>query len=179
MRGVGTEVDTTMERIRRAALGRFARFGYGSTTMEDIATAAGVGGATLYRRWPDKPSLADSLLADVLSEFEALIAPGEGSSPKRRFVALVDRLWRFATDDPDRFVFLEGSVHAPYISAPTAARKESLTTAGGALLRDAGVRADQALASAMVMGTMIALLGACADVDPVDLAERLWAALRC
>jgi len=172
------EASTTAERIRRAALSRFATFGYGSTTMEDIATDAGVGVATLYRRWPDKPSLADSLLDHVLTDFEVIVVPAQGGSPKRRFVSLVERLWRFASDDPDRFIFLEDSVHAPYISAETATRKDLLTSAGAALLRDAGVRADEAIAHAMVIGTMTALLRARADVDPTDLADRLWSALR-
>ena len=146
--------------------------------MEDIAGDAGVGVATLYRRWPDKPALADALLDHVLSEFSAMFEPVSAPTAKQRFVAVIERLWKFADDDHARFIFLEGSVHAPYISEATAAHKGALTESGGELLATIGVGADRAVAHAMVIGTVTALLRAGETVDPSELAQRLWSALR-
>ncbi len=48
------ELDTRILTITRDVL---ARAGYAALTMEDVASAAGVGKQTLYRRWPRKPLL--------------------------------------------------------------------------------------------------------------------------
>ena len=43
--------------ILRAAVDLLADAGYGGVTMEGVAARAGVGKATVYRRWPSKPAL--------------------------------------------------------------------------------------------------------------------------
>jgi AcrR family transcriptional regulator len=48
------EVD---EAILTAAVRMLAQHGYGGVTMEGVAAEAGVGKATLYRRWPSKTDL--------------------------------------------------------------------------------------------------------------------------
>jgi AcrR family transcriptional regulator len=48
------EVD---QAILDATVELLARHGYDGVTMEGVATQAGVGKATLYRRWPGKPDL--------------------------------------------------------------------------------------------------------------------------
>src|SRR5215467_1393930 len=50
------------QRILAAAEELFARRGADNVTMEDIAQAAGVGKGTLYRRYPDRASIAVALL---------------------------------------------------------------------------------------------------------------------
>jgi AcrR family transcriptional regulator len=49
-------------RVLAAAEELFARHGAHNVTMEDIARAAGVGKGTLYRRYPDRASIAVALL---------------------------------------------------------------------------------------------------------------------
>jgi AcrR family transcriptional regulator len=49
-------------RVLAAAEELFGRRGAGDVTMEDIARAAGVGKGTLYRRFPDRASIAVALL---------------------------------------------------------------------------------------------------------------------
>ena len=68
-------VDDTSERIKRAALARFVEVGFGSTTVDDIAAGAGVGVASLYRRWPDKAALANELMTDYLAALEGMLEP--------------------------------------------------------------------------------------------------------
>jgi AcrR family transcriptional regulator len=58
------------ERILDAARGLFFEHGL-EAGMDDVARAAGVGAATLYRRFPTKDALLDAILADVLERFQA------------------------------------------------------------------------------------------------------------
>ncbi|WP_323773841.1 helix-turn-helix domain-containing protein [Alcanivorax sp.] len=49
--------DRTYEKILDAGLALFVEFGLRRTTMEDVATRAGIGRATAYRRFADKDQL--------------------------------------------------------------------------------------------------------------------------
>lgn len=49
--------DNTYEKILDAGLALFVEFGLRRTTMEDVATRAGIGRATAYRRFADKDQL--------------------------------------------------------------------------------------------------------------------------
>lgn len=51
------EAPELIERVLAAADGCFQRFGIAKTTMEDIARAAGISRATLYRYFADRESL--------------------------------------------------------------------------------------------------------------------------
>lgn len=72
-------------------------------TMEDIARAAGVGRGTLYRRYPDVPSVALALLDEHERQLQEQLmrgAPplGPGAPPRERlaafYAAMVDLLER-------------------------------------------------------------------------------------
>src|SRR5580704_17387320 len=56
------------ERILETARRLFADQGL-ETSMDEIARTAGVGPATLYRRFPTKEALLDAVLGDVLERF--------------------------------------------------------------------------------------------------------------
>ncbi|MER5337778.1 helix-turn-helix domain-containing protein [Micromonospora sp. NPDC002717] len=83
-------------RILAAAERLFAERGP-QISMTDLATAAGVGRATLYRRYPDVTSVAVALL-DVHEQRlqqEILAGPpplGPGASPRRRLEAFYDSM---------------------------------------------------------------------------------------
>jgi mycofactocin system transcriptional regulator len=55
---LGRPPTTTREEIERVALGLFAERGFEATTVEDIATAVGVGRRTLFRYFESKNDLA-------------------------------------------------------------------------------------------------------------------------
>lgn len=58
-RGRGRPRDPgTDERITAAAAELLLQRGFDRTTVDDVATRAGVGKATVYRRWPSKEDLA-------------------------------------------------------------------------------------------------------------------------
>jgi AcrR family transcriptional regulator len=59
-------------------------------TMEGIARAAGVGKATLYRRWPNK----DALLLDVVAVLDAQPPTGTTGDFRKDLVAAVDYIRR-------------------------------------------------------------------------------------
>jgi AcrR family transcriptional regulator len=56
-RAAAAETPEVVERVLAAADGCFQRFGIAKTTMEDVARAAGISRATLYRYFADRESL--------------------------------------------------------------------------------------------------------------------------
>jgi len=84
-------------RILAAAQRLFADTGAANVTMDDIAKAAGVGRATLYRRYPDRASIAVALLDEherTLQEELIRGAPplGPGAPPAARLAAFYDAM---------------------------------------------------------------------------------------
>jgi AcrR family transcriptional regulator len=61
--------------ILRVARQHFARAGFTSTTMADIARAAGMGVGSLYVYFPTKDALALTLLQTYIDELERAIVP--------------------------------------------------------------------------------------------------------
>ncbi|MET8542742.1 TetR/AcrR family transcriptional regulator [Kitasatospora sp. NPDC004799] len=59
-------------------------------TVEGIATAAGVGKATIYRRWPNK----EALLVDVVGRLEDPLPAPSGGSARDDLIAMVDYMRR-------------------------------------------------------------------------------------
>lgn len=59
---LGDSADSTREQILDAALALFVEFGLRRNTMDDVASKAGVGRATVYRRFGDKDSLIQAVI---------------------------------------------------------------------------------------------------------------------
>jgi AcrR family transcriptional regulator len=79
-------------RVLAAAAELFAVRGPQNVTMDDIAKAAGVGRATLYRRYPDRASIAVALLDEHERTLQEALLRGEpplgpGAEPAERLVA--------------------------------------------------------------------------------------------
>src|SRR5918995_7523710 len=79
-------------RVLAAADGLFASRGADHVTMEDIARAAGVGRATLYRRYPDRASIAVALLDEHERDLQERLLRGPpplgpGAPPAERLAA--------------------------------------------------------------------------------------------
>ncbi|MEV7552482.1 helix-turn-helix domain-containing protein [Amycolatopsis sp. NPDC089917] len=92
-------------KILKAADELFAARPAADVTMEDIAQAAGVGRATLYRRYPDRSAIAVALLDEHERELQErlLTGPpplGPGAPPAERlaafYAAMTDLLARHA-----------------------------------------------------------------------------------
>lgn len=90
-------------RVLRAAEELFAARGARNVTMDDIARAAGVGRGTLYRRYPDRASIAVALLDEHERALQEQLLRGRpplgpGAPPDQRlaafYAAMVDLLER-------------------------------------------------------------------------------------
>ena len=71
--------------IIEAALDLFAEHGVEGLCMEDVAARAGVGKATIYRRWPGK----EDLLLDALTALKTPLPEPRGESARDDLVALL------------------------------------------------------------------------------------------
>jgi AcrR family transcriptional regulator len=79
-------------RVLEAAARLFSEHDGRELTMEQIAEAAGVGKATLYRRYPDVPSIAVALLDEHERELQEQLLRGDpplgpGAPPEQRLAA--------------------------------------------------------------------------------------------
>ena len=86
----------TKERLRDAALARFAANGYVATSVEEVARDAGVTERTFFRHFPDKEEVLfdedDVLLAVLLSGLRDHIATSPADEPVVAARAAVRRL---------------------------------------------------------------------------------------
>jgi AcrR family transcriptional regulator len=80
-----------------AALDLFAESGPEGLCIEKVAARAGVGKATIYRRWPGK----EDLLLDALAAVKVPLPEPKGKSVRQDLAALLDAM-RLDTVDPRR-----------------------------------------------------------------------------
>jgi AcrR family transcriptional regulator len=82
--------------ILTAALDRFIEDGYQGMSIEQVAAQAGVGKATIYRRWPSK----EALITDAVGSFsEELTVPDTGST-RGDMLALVRQIVHVSSSSP-------------------------------------------------------------------------------
>jgi AcrR family transcriptional regulator len=80
--------------ILDAALELFTESGVAGVCMEAVAARAGVGKATIYRRWPGK----EDLLLDALSSLKSPIPEPAGESVRDDLVAMLKVMCQDASD---------------------------------------------------------------------------------
>jgi AcrR family transcriptional regulator len=80
-----------------AALSLFAEEGPAGLCIEKVAARAGVGKATIYRRWPGK----EQLLLDAMASLKKPLPEPAGDSAREDLVALVGAMCQ-ETEDPRR-----------------------------------------------------------------------------
>lgn len=171
--------DETTERIRAVALRRFCEVGYGSTNVDDIAAAAGVGVATIYRRWADKSALANDIYsAALVSMGEVMAMPLVSTTKKQRFLELWRATWSWAKEHPDEFTFVETHINDAFLSPENRAAKASADEGALALLDDFGLTASFDLCQSVILGTTGMLIRKDVEIDVDAVGERLWATLR-
>ncbi len=77
-----------------AALDEFAEAGPQGLAIEKVAAKAGVGKATIYRRWPGK----EDLLLDAISALRTELPEPKGESVREDLAALLDAMGRESGD---------------------------------------------------------------------------------
>lgn len=92
MKAQRSDAARNTARVLEAAARLFRERGAEDVTMEDIARAAGIGKATLYRRFPDRAAVAVALLDAHERELQERMIRGEpplgpGAPPVERLVA--------------------------------------------------------------------------------------------
>jgi AcrR family transcriptional regulator len=78
------EPDRSVRQILDAAVATFANLGIRRTTMDDIARTAGLGRATVYRRFPQKGDLVRAALLHELRRFLADLDDAIAGAPTVR-----------------------------------------------------------------------------------------------
>lgn len=96
------------DELLRAATAQFAERGVAATRVRDVAAAAGMSDAALYRHFPSLDALADELFALRMGTLgRDLAAAADGPGPLReRFAAVVAVVLDGRRDDPDAFAFV-------------------------------------------------------------------------
>ena len=152
--------EHTAQRILDAARRRFALVGIRRTTMDDIAAEAGVGRATLYRRFAGRD---DVVLATVAREFQGFAHDVDArmralDDPRDRFIEGFVAIVRAARTHPllQRLLEIEPDLVLPF-----------LTTQGALLLRFN----RSFLAEHLAAGQRAGLLRA--ELDPDLVAELI------
>src|ERR1700722_10880674 len=84
----GVEFDAFSEAILEAAVAQFMEYGLQRTSLNRIASAAGVSRATLFNRFPNREALERAVMLRetqrFIAEIDALVATGQ--TPEDRLV---------------------------------------------------------------------------------------------
>lgn len=107
-RGPARDGGQTRQRILAEALRLFTAKGFAQTTTRDIAHAAGIGDASMYRHFPSKEALVRELFLDGYTAYGAWLreAAGQGGPVGDRIDRIVRGLCALFDADPVRFRFL-------------------------------------------------------------------------
>jgi AcrR family transcriptional regulator len=162
-----------------AALSLFAESGPEGLCIERVAARAGVGKATIYRRWPGK----EDLLLDAIAALKTPLPEPAGRSAREDLVALLGAMCE-ETADPRRarqFALLLGEgakyprLMARYLETVVEPRREVIRTvlrrgiATGELRPDLDVEASLF----MLAGAVIARRGPEMEAVPPGYPERV------
>lgn len=93
---ISNAASDTGERILQAAASCVIDFGVDRVTLAEIARRARVSRPTVYRRWPDTPSIMSALLTSHITEVirEVPVDGSDRDALVKQVVAVADRLRR-------------------------------------------------------------------------------------
>ena len=95
--------------IVRAAVELYAADGFDATTVEAVAARAGVGKATVYRRYPNRVALIVAAATEVCT---GLATPCDTGSVREDLQAIARGMVRTLSDEPTRAMLAEISAAA-------------------------------------------------------------------
>ena len=167
-----------------AALDLFAESGPAGLCIEQVAARAGVGKATIYRRWPGK----EDMLLDALPLLASALPVPQGRSVRADLIALLDASCKEAADPRRRrlIALLQGEgvqyprLKASYLATVIQPRREAFRTvlrrgvATGELREDTDIDAAMYLLNGAVVASMS---GMHADLVDSRYARRVVAEL--
>lgn len=156
------------DRILDALAALIARWGYGKTTVDDIAREAGVAKGTVYVHWPTKGAMLQALIEREEGEWGAVIFERMAADPRGGTVSSLYRhslilsvqsplLRALLTQDHDA---LGEWIRSPQIRARTHRRMEAMHTliremrAAGLMRADLSVEVQAYLIAALSYGIL-------------------------
>jgi len=177
--------------ILDAALALFAERTFDGTPVPMIAARAGVGAGTIYRYFDDKTALVNGLYQRWKRTMaERITPPASTGDPREEFHHWWDGLWRFASEHPTAFAFLETHHHHAYLDPRSRALGEAITAAATAYVRRAQAagavrKAKPEMLIALALGAFTGLVKAAGEggltyskKDVHTSEECAWAMLR-
>ena len=117
--------EASHQAIIQATLALLIEAGYGSLTMEAVRARAGVGKATIYRRWSSKEELVRDAIVFLHDEFDtpdtgslrgdydALAMAVRASASRGGAASLMPRLLGESVSDPDLFAIFRANLVEP------------------------------------------------------------------
>ncbi|MFE2414621.1 TetR/AcrR family transcriptional regulator [Kitasatospora sp. NPDC059408] len=154
-------------------------------TIEGIATAAGVGKATIYRRWPNK----EALLVDVVSRLEIAMPEPTGVSARDDLVAMIDYMRRRGLAKRSRWILKAAfgqmhslpELHKAYHERVVRPRREAALALVRRAVDEGVLRADLdiELLGDLLMGPILyrSILWDDSDLEDPELAGKMIDAL--
>jgi AcrR family transcriptional regulator len=112
------------ERIHKAALQLFARYGYEAVSLQMIADEVGLHKSTLFHHYASKLQIADEVLDDILDRVLAWLERVKNVPTLEAFFEAMDELVDFFAAEPDAARLLVTAMSVP--------RDSELTRAGSA-----------------------------------------------
>jgi len=178
--------------ILAAAVELFAERGFYGTAVPDIATRAKVGAGTIYRYFPSKEALVNTLFQHHKQRLvEAVLGGLDLSWPARK---VFSEFWRrtctFARENPKIIQFLELQHHAPYLDEASRRIEHQLLGTATAFLEQGIAQqvfrdASPSLLTAIVWGAFRGIFqGGCDETLTLDDAtiasseQCVWEAIR-
>jgi AcrR family transcriptional regulator len=162
-----------------AALSLFAESGAEGLCIERVAARAGVGKATIYRRWPGK----EDLLLDAIATLKAPLPEPAGRSVREDLVTLLGVMCQESTDPRQarEFALLlgEGSKYprlmARYVETVLEPRREVIRAVlrRGVATGELRPGLDVEAALFMLIGAVVARRGHEQQAIPAGYAERV------
>jgi AcrR family transcriptional regulator len=169
--GLRRDAERNRQRILEAARELFAERGLG-VTLNDIAHHAGVGVGTVYRRFPDKELLIDTLFQEHLDEWQRIYEEGlDEPDAWHAVVSTHERALELWAHNRGLKEILLGSPHASERARQQRAQLHPLAARLIERAQAAGeIRAD---ATTQDYGVVLMMVSAVMDAAE-DLSPELW-----
>ena len=161
--------DAKREAILDAALALVAERTVEGTPVPLIAERACVGAGTIYRYFDDKTALVNALYRRWKRAMAERVVPAHPfEDPREEFHYWWDGLWRFASEQPQAFAFLETHHHQPYLDEQSREAGRAIDAAALRFARRAQAsgamrRAKPEMATALVLGAFTGLVKAAGE----------------
>ena len=111
-------ISVRKDRLMEAALGLFADYGFHGVAVPKIAKAAGIATGSVYNYFTSKEELANELFwfwKQKLKELLLTDFPATATT-REQFEFIWQRLHAFTDTYPKAFQFIEGQLHANYLT---------------------------------------------------------------